>query len=169
MSTEETWFFHQSSLESYQQLSGSKQEERALRSIFVHTCKWLFIFRKILRHGAYGFTCPPEEACYRFVSLIKVYRLGRVWTRGTMASALTITPPRRHVWSGLTQKRKQKQMERERAFTTQSYLNISLYIGNRRCLMSMAPVLPIESDSVPSDSSSSPSLITSNRRHFRVT
>jgi hypothetical protein len=56
----------------------TKQEEvakeimnLALRSIFVHTSKVFFTFRKILRHGANGFTSHPKGAVLRIFIAIK--------------------------------------------------------------------------------------------------
>jgi hypothetical protein len=58
--------------QSYQQSSITKQKELAkemmdlaLRSILVHTWKGYLTCRKIFRHGADGFTSPPEEGVLR--------------------------------------------------------------------------------------------------------
>jgi hypothetical protein len=37
--------------------------------------------RKILRHGASGFTSLPKKVCCWFLSPLKIHRLGCVWTR----------------------------------------------------------------------------------------
>jgi hypothetical protein len=79
MSAEENWFIHQSSSAILPaESSGSSQEERAnsvLRSILVHTCNLFFTCRKILRHGALGFTSFPKEGVLRiFIALKNPFR-----------------------------------------------------------------------------------------------
>jgi len=83
----------------YTQSSGSKQEERAkgvmnlaLRSIFVHTCKWFLTCRKSYDMGPLALLPLRRKACCGFLSL----RPGlNPRTLGPMASTLTITSPRR--------------------------------------------------------------------------
>jgi hypothetical protein len=43
----------------------------ALRSISFHTLKYFFTFRKMLRHGADGFTYPPKNGVLRFFIVFK--------------------------------------------------------------------------------------------------
>jgi hypothetical protein len=43
----------------------AKEMKLALRSIFVHTSKGCLTWRKILRHGADGFTSRPKESILR--------------------------------------------------------------------------------------------------------
>jgi hypothetical protein len=98
-------FVHQISLaflpaESYSSTSGclGKGNEFKLRRIFVHTSKWYFTCRKILQHGASGFTSPLKKGLLRIVIVLKnpSPRPGlNTRTLGPMASTLTITPPRR--------------------------------------------------------------------------
>jgi hypothetical protein len=35
--------------------------------------------RKMLRHGASGFTSPPKEGVLRISIALKIHRFGRVW------------------------------------------------------------------------------------------
>jgi hypothetical protein len=42
-----------------------------LRSIFVHTKKWHFSYREILRYGTSGFTSPPKEGVLRILIALK--------------------------------------------------------------------------------------------------
>jgi hypothetical protein len=53
----------------------------SLRSIFVHTCKWFFTYRKSYDMGPTALLPLPRKACYGFLSPLKVHRLGWVWTR----------------------------------------------------------------------------------------
>jgi hypothetical protein len=50
----------------------------AFRSIFVQTSKGYLTCRKILRHGANGFTSPPKEDVLRIFIAVKYFSLGRV-------------------------------------------------------------------------------------------
>jgi hypothetical protein len=86
-----SWFVHQSALwQSYQQSNlvenqeelGKGDDEYSLRRIFVHTSKW-FLWRKVLRHGADGFTSLRRKACCGVSSPLKIHRLDRDWTRET--------------------------------------------------------------------------------------
>jgi hypothetical protein len=43
----------------------------ALQSIFIHTSKGSLTCRKILRHGAEGFTSPPKEGVLGIVIALK--------------------------------------------------------------------------------------------------
>jgi hypothetical protein len=76
---------------------GDKNENLALRIIFVHTCKWFLTCLKILWNGADGFTSPPKEGVLRIFIALKNQspRPGlNPRTLGPVASTLTITPPR---------------------------------------------------------------------------
>jgi hypothetical protein len=57
----------------------------------------IFIFLKMLRHGADGFTSPPKEGALRiFIAKIHWHRPGlNPRTLGLLASTLTTTPPRK--------------------------------------------------------------------------
>jgi hypothetical protein len=84
--------------------SGSNQKERekgtmnlTLWSTYVHTCKWYFTCRKVLRPGACGFTYLSKEGVLRtFIALKNSSpRLGlSQWTLGPVASSLTFIPPK---------------------------------------------------------------------------
>jgi hypothetical protein len=91
--------------QSFQQSSGSKQEEwangiinLALGTVFVLTGKGFLAYRKILRHGADGFTSPLKEGVLRIFIALKNPSprpgLG-LRTLRLIARTLTITPPRR--------------------------------------------------------------------------
>jgi hypothetical protein len=71
----------------------------AFRSIFVHKFQVIcFTCRKILRHGADGFTFPSKEDVLQISIILKnpSPRPGlNPRTLGPMASTLTITPPKR--------------------------------------------------------------------------
>jgi hypothetical protein len=70
----------------------------ALRSIFVHTCRWFITCRKILQHGNGGFISSPKEGVLRIVIDLKnpLHRLGlNPRTLGLMASTATTTSLRR--------------------------------------------------------------------------
>jgi hypothetical protein len=85
ISTGENWFIEKSSLTILPKVSsGSMQEERgnvimnlALRSIFVHTCKWYFTCRKMLRHGPPVLRHFRSKTCWRFSCPLKIHYLGR--------------------------------------------------------------------------------------------
>jgi hypothetical protein len=107
ISTEKPWWNNSSTRalwQSYQQSNlVAKLDERAkgmmnltLRSISVHTCKWFFTSRKILRHGAGSFTSPKEGLLLIFITLKNPSSSLSLNPRtlGLMTSTLTITPPR---------------------------------------------------------------------------
>jgi hypothetical protein len=65
-------------------VASRRNERRELQiwpCIFVHTCKWLFTCRKILRHGASEYISPCRNACYGFLSPLEIHRFDRIWTR----------------------------------------------------------------------------------------
>jgi hypothetical protein len=107
MSTaENSWLVHQSSLAILAaEPSGSKQEEweKVIRiyfllSISVHTWKWVFTLRKILRRWVSGFTSAPKKGVLRIFVVLKNPSPGpdlNPWTLGRMACKLTTRPPRR--------------------------------------------------------------------------
>jgi hypothetical protein len=74
---------------------------------FVYSSLWnlksSFTCRKILRHGTFRLYFPSErKVCCGFLSSLKIHRLGPVLnpqTLGPVASTLTTTPPRRHIFS----------------------------------------------------------------------
>jgi hypothetical protein len=74
---------------------------------FVYSSLWdfksSFTCRKILRHGTFPLYFPSErKVCCGFLSPLKIHCLGRVLNPqplGPVASTLTTTPPRRHIFS----------------------------------------------------------------------
>jgi hypothetical protein len=59
-----------------------------------------FTCRKMLRHGASGFTSHPKEGVLRIFITLKIHRLGgglNPRPLGSVESTLTATPPRRHL------------------------------------------------------------------------
>jgi hypothetical protein len=65
-----------------QEEPGNINDEFGLQNIYIHTTKWLFTCRKILQHGADGFTSPAKEGMLRiFITLKKIHCLGQVLTR----------------------------------------------------------------------------------------
>jgi hypothetical protein len=75
----------------------------ALRSIFVHTSKVIFTCRKILRHGASGFTSTPKEGVLRIFIALNYLSPRPGLTPRTLrpvASTLTTRPPRQliRIW-----------------------------------------------------------------------
>jgi hypothetical protein len=86
---EDSWFVHQSFLESYQESHRQANQEElanenmnfAVRSIFVHTSKGSSC-HKILRHGADDFSSLPKEGVLRiFIALKNFITLGRLSNR----------------------------------------------------------------------------------------
>jgi hypothetical protein len=86
ISTGENWFVHQSSLATLSAESfSSKLGDTWLRKWWIWPSKYLssyfkaiFTCRKIILHGAEGFTSPPKEVVLPiFISLKN--RVGRVW------------------------------------------------------------------------------------------
>jgi hypothetical protein len=51
-----------------------KMMNLSLRSIFIHTLKGCLKCRKILRHGADGYTSPPKEGVLRILLPLKIHR-----------------------------------------------------------------------------------------------
>jgi hypothetical protein len=83
-----SWFVHQSSL-AVLPAAILQQTENGWSEWWMWPCEvYLFILansfltcRKILRHGASGFTPPPRwKACTGFLSPLQTHRLGLVWT-----------------------------------------------------------------------------------------
>jgi hypothetical protein len=77
--------------------NGRKEWEFGFPKYFYSYLQLIFAFRKILRHGAFGFTSPPKEIVLRtFIALKNPSRRPGLnpWTFGVMASTLTLTPPR---------------------------------------------------------------------------
>jgi hypothetical protein len=76
-----SWFVHQSSLvippakssSSKAGLSGEGNEFCLTKNLF-HTAMISLKYRKILRHGADGFTSPPKEGCCWFLLPLKIRR-----------------------------------------------------------------------------------------------
>jgi hypothetical protein len=69
----------------------------ALRRVFVHTWKGFLTCRKILRHGANGFTSTPKEGVLRIIWPLKIschWPGLKPQTVGLMARTLAFTPPR---------------------------------------------------------------------------
>jgi hypothetical protein len=102
---ENNYFVHQSSLtirpaelpSSKVGWTGEGNDELSLSCISVHTSNWHLTCRKILRHGADGFTSPQKEDVLRILSPLKIHcpRPGlNPRTLDPMARILTITPPR---------------------------------------------------------------------------
>jgi hypothetical protein len=82
-----------SHLVAKQEELGEGNDKFGFRSFLVHTYKWFFTCRKILRHGTDGFASPPKEACGGFLSPLKTHhpRPGlNPRILGPMASTLTI-------------------------------------------------------------------------------
>jgi hypothetical protein len=81
---------------------GERNENLALRSVSVHTCKWFPTCRKILEHRASSFTSPPKESVLRIFIALKNLSSRLVLnprSLGPMLSTLTVTSSR--VWTGL--------------------------------------------------------------------
>jgi hypothetical protein len=105
---ESSWLIHQSSLAilpaEFSSIKSRENYEFSLRSIFVHTSKWFFTCRKILRHEADGFASPPKDGVLRIFIAFKNASLRPGWNPRTlwrMADTLTIAPPRRlGAWDG---------------------------------------------------------------------
>jgi hypothetical protein len=53
---------------------GEVNDEFGLRNIFAHTSKYFFTCRKVLRHGADGFTFRPKEGVLRIFNAFKTLR-----------------------------------------------------------------------------------------------
>jgi hypothetical protein len=105
-------------LSSKQDKVGKGNDKFDLRNIFVHTSKWFLTCRKILRHGAHGFTSTPKE---RVPLKIHRPRLGlNPQTLGPMASSLAITPPRRLY----------RPMDKSIVLKTSTFMGL-LYSGNK--------------------------------------
>jgi hypothetical protein len=105
MDRENSWFVHQSSVAILQvESSGNKtggmskgNDEFGLAKYFCSSVQMIFTCRKILRHGASGFTSLPKEDMLRIsVALNKpLPRLGlNTRTLGPMEKTPAITPPR---------------------------------------------------------------------------
>jgi hypothetical protein len=81
-STRALWqSYQQNHLVARQEILDERNAEFSRQIIFVHTCKWFFACRKILRHGADSFNSPLKEVVRGFLTPLKVHRLDRVWSR----------------------------------------------------------------------------------------
>jgi hypothetical protein len=92
------WQSYQQSCLVASMRDGWREWEFWLAKYFVHTCKWCFTCRKILRHGASSFTSLPIEGVQSiFIALENPSPPPDLNPRtvGPMANMLTITPPRR--------------------------------------------------------------------------
>jgi hypothetical protein len=99
---ENSWFVHQSCLaippaESCSSKSGGtgrRNDEFGLTKYLFHTSKGFVTFRKILRHGANGFSSPSKKGVLRTLKIYRPRPGSNPRTVGPMVSTLAITPPR---------------------------------------------------------------------------
>jgi hypothetical protein len=101
-----SWLVYQSSLAVLlAETSGANRRNGRWSENFAYSVSLIrhesLTCRKILRHGTSGFTSHPKEGVLRFLSPLKIHRLGRVLNPrplGPVVSTLANTPPRGQMW-----------------------------------------------------------------------